>query len=90
MDLAEFLGLKEDVFTKLNETINEEASLIDPQDLVAFSSRKERDERVRSNSTQREQKEMVNKLLEGQEQVKPKNKMEQLANAHLQRQAKSN
>ena len=67
MDLAEFLGLKEDVFTKLNETINEEASLIDPQDLVAFSSRKERDERVRSNSTQREQKEMVNKLLEGQE-----------------------
>ena len=30
MDLAEFLGLKEDVFTKLNETINEEASFIDP------------------------------------------------------------
>ena len=54
MDLAEFLGLKEDVFTKLDETINEETSHIDPQDLVAFSSRKEREERVRSNSTQKE------------------------------------
>ena len=64
MDLAEFLGLKEDVFTKLDETRNEETSHIDPQDLVAFSSRKEREERVRSNSTQKEEKQILNNPLD--------------------------
>ena len=50
MDLAEFLGLKEDVYSKLEETRNEEISQIDPADLVAFSARKEREERTKTNS----------------------------------------
>ena len=56
---------------------------------MAFSARKEREDRVRSNSTQKEPKTVIEKPANNDEEKQPKNKMEMLANAHLQRKAQT-
>ena len=44
MDLAEFLNLKDDVMTKLDEVKNEEHESLGVEEPLAYSARKERSE----------------------------------------------